>query len=128
MELPLRLFTVEVLETGTLELVTAIEILSPVNKQAGRESHDEYLRKRRELLRSSVHLIEIDLLRQGRRPPLGRPAPAAPYYVVLSRGDRRPYVDVWPIQLCDKLPRFPSRFRSRTRCCVGLGCGCCGGL
>ena len=79
MELPLRLFTVEVLEAGELELVTAIEILSPVNKRPGREAHDEYLRKRRELLRSAAHLIEIDLLRGGaaaaagasrsRRPP-----------------------------------------------------------
>ncbi len=58
-------------------------------------------------MRSSVHLIEIDLLRAGRRPPLERPVPAAPYYVVLSRGDDRPYVDVWPIQLCEKLPTIP---------------------
>jgi len=107
MELPLRLFTVEILEAGTLQLVTAIEILSPVNKQPGRDAHDEYLRKRRELLRSSAHIIEIDLLRQGRRPPLERPVPAAPYYVVLSRVDSRPYVDVWPIQLCEKLPPIP---------------------
>ena len=107
MELPLRLYTVQVLEAGALELVTAIEILSPVNKQPGREAHDEFLHKRREMLRSSVHLIEIDLLRAGRRPPLERPIPAAPYYVVLSRGDDRPYVDVWPIQFSDKLPTIP---------------------
>ncbi len=107
MELPLRLFTVEVHEAGSRELVTAIEILSPVNKQPGREAQDEYLQKRRELLRSSVHVIEIDLLREGRRPPLERPAPVAPYYVVLSRIERRPYVDVWPIQLCEKLPAIP---------------------
>jgi hypothetical protein len=107
MELPLRLFTVEVLEAGTLELVTSIEILSPVNKQPGREARDEYLRKRRELLRSQAHFIEIDLLREGRRPPLERPVPVAPYYVVLSRVERRPYVDVWPIQLFEKLPPIP---------------------
>jgi hypothetical protein len=52
-------------------------------------------------------LIEIDLLREGRRPPLERPVPVAPYYVVLSRAKRRPYVDVWPIQLCEKLPAIP---------------------
>ena len=107
MELPLRLFTVEILETAELQLVTAIEILSPVNKQPGREAYDEYLRKRRELLRSSAHLIEIDLLRAGRRPPLERPVPVSPYYVVLSREERRPTVDVWPIQLSDKLPTMP---------------------
>ncbi len=107
MELPLRLFSVEIVETGELRLVTAIEILSPVNKQPGLDAHEEYLRKRRELLRSSAHLIEIDLLRVGRRPPLERPVPIAPYYVVLSREERRPNVNVWPIQLTDKLPPIP---------------------
>jgi hypothetical protein len=107
MELPLRLFSVEVRETGALRLVTAIEILSPVNKQPGAEAHDEYLRKRRGLLRSASHWIEIDLLRGGRRPPLERPVPPAPYYVVLSRADDRPYVEVWPIQLHEKLPVVP---------------------
>ena len=107
MELPLRLFTVGVVEAGTLELVTSIEILSPVNKQPGREARGEYLRKRRALLRSQAHFIEIDLLREGRRPPLERPVPVAPYYVVLSRVERRPYVDVWPIQLFEKLPPIP---------------------
>ncbi|NLY01068.1 MAG: DUF4058 family protein [Rhodopirellula sp.] len=107
MELPLRIYTVEVHETGTLRLVTAIEILSPVNKRPGHEAHDEYLRKRRELLRSGAHVIEIDLLRGGRRPPLERPVPSAPYYVTLSRVSRRPYVDVWPVQLQEKLPTIP---------------------
>ena len=54
MEAPLRLFTVEVVEASELQLVTAIEILSPVNKQPGLDAYDEYVRKRRELLRSSV--------------------------------------------------------------------------
>ncbi len=107
MEVPLRLFTVEVVESSARQLVTSIEILSPVNKQPGREARDEYLRKRRELLRSQAHFIEIDLLREGRRPPLERPVPVAPYYVVLSRVERRPYVDVWPIQLFEKLPPIP---------------------
>jgi len=107
MEMPLRLFTVEVRETGTLQLVAAIEILSPVNKQSGHEAHGEYLRKRREMLRSGAHWMEIDLLRGGRRPPLERPVPSAPYYVLLSRASRRPKVEVWPIQLREKLPTVP---------------------
>jgi hypothetical protein len=107
MEMPLRLFAVEVREIGTLQLVAAIEILSPVNKQPGHEAHGEYLRKRREMLRSGAHLMEIDLLRAGRRPPLERPVPPAPYYVLLSRASRRPKVEVWPVQLCEKLPTVP---------------------
>jgi hypothetical protein len=107
LELPLRLLSVEIHQTDTLELVTAIEILSPVNKRPGHDAHRDYLRKRQELLRSSAHLLEIDLLRGGSRPPLQKPVPEAPYYVTLSRADRRPHVAVWPIQLTDKLPLLP---------------------
>jgi hypothetical protein len=62
LEVPLRLANVEVREAGTDTLVTAIEILSPMNKRPGRE-RQKYLRKRRELLRSEVHVIELDLWR-----------------------------------------------------------------
>ena len=63
--------------------------------------------KRRELLRSQTHFIEIDLLRSGVRTPLDPPVPIAPYYVSLSRVDSRPRLDVWTIQLDDRLPRIP---------------------
>jgi len=107
MELPLRLYTVEVRETGGLRLVTAIEVLSPVNKRPGHEAYHDYLRKRRELLRCDAHLIEVDLLRGGQRPPLERPVPPAPYYVTVSRAGRRPLVEVWPVQLQERLPVLP---------------------
>lgn len=106
-ELPLRLLSVEVLKVDTLELVTAIEILSPVNKRPAHDAHKDYARKRRELLRSAAHLLEIDLLRGGERPPLEDAVPDAPYYVMLSRAERRPKVEVWPIQLRDRLPAIP---------------------
>ncbi|MBI4788960.1 MAG: DUF4058 family protein [Chloroflexi bacterium] len=107
LEAPLELYTVEIHEVETMRLVTSIEILSPVNKRRGHEAYEHYQRKRRELLRSFAHLIEIDLLRGGERPPLEKPVPPAPYYVTLSRVNRRPKVDVWPIQLWDKLPVLP---------------------
>jgi hypothetical protein len=107
LDLPLRLVNVEIRTMDTLELVTAIEILSPVNKRRGHDAFQEYRRKRRELLRSAAHLLEIDLLRDGERPPLERPVPPASYYVTLSREQRRPTVEVWPIQLQDKLPVLP---------------------
>jgi hypothetical protein len=103
----LRLASVEVCKPKTLELVTAIEILSPVNKQPSHDAYSEYQRKRRELLRSATHLMEIDLLRGGQRPPLEEPVPKAPYYVTLSRADRRPVVEVWPIQFQERLPILP---------------------
>jgi hypothetical protein len=107
MDVPLRLYMVEVHETDTMRLVTAIEILSPVNKRPSHEAYHDYQRKRRALLRSTTHLLEIDLLRSGERPRLAQPVPRAPYYVTLSRVDRRPYVEVWPIQLWEKLPVLP---------------------
>lgn len=110
-EVPLRLYTVEIHWVEKMELVTAIEILSPVNKRPGHDAFIDYLRKRRDLLRTSVHLIEIDLLRAGERPPLEKPVPAAPYYITLSRANRRPKVEVWAIQLQDKLPRLPIPLR-----------------
>lgn len=107
LEFPLRLMSIEIRATGTLELVTAIEILSPVNKRPSHEAYRDYLRKRQDLLRSSAHLIEIDLLRGGIRPPLEDPVPAAPYYITLSRANERPHVVVWPIQLQNVLPTLP---------------------
>jgi hypothetical protein len=107
LEIPLRLHRVEIRTTAAQQLVTVIEILSPVHKWPSHEAYLAYQRKRRDLLRSEVHLLEIDLLRGGERPPLERPVPSAPYYVMLSRAERRPRVDVWPIQLADHLPVLP---------------------
>lgn len=106
-ETPLQLHSIEIRTVDTETLVTVIEILSPANKRPGNVSYQTYQRKRHDLLHSSVHLLEIDLLRAGERPPLIRPVPQAPYYVVLSRANRRPKVEVWPIQLADQLPVLP---------------------
>jgi len=108
----LELFSVEIRTVDRRQLVTAIEILSPVNKKPGHKAHTDYLRKRDHLLSSMTHLVEIDLLRAGQRPPLDRPVPAAPYYVTLSRAERRPQVEVWPVQLWDRLPAIPIPLRA----------------
>lgn len=107
LELPLELFSVEIRTVDDDVLITSIEILSPVNKQRGHDAHLDYLRKRRELLRSAAHLVEIDLLRGGVRPPLEQPVPLAPYYIMLSRATHRPHVAVWPIALNAHLPVLP---------------------
>ena len=107
LDLPLELFSVEIRMAADDFLVTSIEILSPVNKRRGHDAHIDYLRKRRELLRSATHVIEIDFLRAGVRPPLDQPVPLAPYYVMLSRATHRPHVSVWPIPLNARLPVIP---------------------
>lgn len=98
---------VEVLRSGDEQLITAIEILSPVNKRPGHDAYWDYRRKRRDLLRSEVHLLEIDLLRAGERTLLEHSAPDAPYCISLSRADDRPYIAVWPIPLHSRLPTIP---------------------
>ena len=107
LEFPLRLMSIEIRATATMEFVTAIEILSPVNKRPSHNAYRDYTRKREELLRSSAHFIEIDLLRGGTRPTLEDPVPDAPYYITLSRANKRPHVSVWPIQLQHRLPTIP---------------------
>jgi hypothetical protein len=106
-EIPLMLYQVEIITTEEEQLIAAIEILSPANKRPGHETTMEYRRNRRDLFRSSAHLVEIDLLRAGERPPLEKPVPAAPYYVMVSRDGHRPRVGVWPIQLKERLPVIP---------------------
>lgn len=107
MRVPFRQVSVEIRDVTSGLLVTAIELLSPANKRRGTKTREGYLRKRDTLLASTTHLLEIDLLRRGERLPLRPPPPAAPYYAVLSRADRRPDADCWPIRLQDPLPVVP---------------------
>lgn len=97
--------TVEIRDIAERRLVTAIDILSPVNKRG--DGYREYMQRRTDLFRSRVHLLELDLLRLGTRIQLLREPPPATYYVYLSRGDRRPLTQVWPIGLRETLPVVP---------------------
>jgi hypothetical protein len=99
-----ELLSVEIRRTGSNVLVTAIEILSPINKLVGHPGYEEYHRKRRDLLTTTAHVMEIDLLRGGTRPVLGLAEPGASYYVILSRAEQRPYLSIWPIPLSSRLP------------------------
>jgi hypothetical protein len=99
-----RLASVEIRDTASRTLVTSIEILSPVNKRGS--GWDEYQQKRQTVMRSSAHLLEIDLLRPGRRPVHVGRLPAAPYFAFLTRAPLR-QIEVWPAQLADKLPILP---------------------
>jgi hypothetical protein len=96
---------VEIRDVAERRLVTAIEILSPANKRG--DGHREYQQRRLEVLRTQTHLLEIDLVRQGERLALHGQLPPAPYYVFLSRTDRRPRTQVWPAALSQPLPTVP---------------------
>lgn len=102
---PVPHVTVEIRDTANRRLVTAIEVLSLTNKRG--DGREEYLAKRRRILMSTAHLIEIDLLRRGQRVPMMEPLPASPYFVFVSRAENRPVTDVWPIQISERLPAVP---------------------
>jgi hypothetical protein len=115
MEAPLQLATVveselpmhfiEIRSVPNMVVVTVLEVLSPANKEG--EGRADYLRKRRSVLNSDVNLIEIDLLRGGRRVPMRDPLPDFPYFALIHRASTRPVADVWPIGLRDRLPSIP---------------------
>jgi hypothetical protein len=97
--------SVEIRDVAQRRLVTLIEILSPANKRG--EGTREYAERRGELLQTRTHLLEIDLLRGGQRIELLGQLPPAHYYVYLSRVQRRPRTQVWPISLRERLPAVP---------------------
>jgi hypothetical protein len=91
------------------EVVCVIELLSPANKKAGAD-REQYLAKRRNVLYSWVHFVEIDLLRGWARMP-GKNAPKSDYCVMVSRYNERPLAGYWPIDLRDPLPVIPIPLR-----------------
>jgi hypothetical protein len=106
-EEPFHEYALEIRAVETGSLVTAIEILSPINKRPGSEAFDTYRRKRREVLRTAAHLLEIDLLRAGHRPPQLDDLPQVPYFVFLSRAEQRGQVEIWPLHFRQPLPIVP---------------------
>jgi hypothetical protein len=77
-------------------LITLIEIVSPANKNPGPD-RDAYLQKQAEVLGSDANLIEIDLLREGKRtfdPPeltalLAQHAKKPDYVFLVNRASKR---------------------------------------
>jgi hypothetical protein len=104
-----RLTSVEVRAADDNELITSIEILSPVNKRE--PGLVKYRHKRQRLRQAGVHLLEIDLLRRGARPLAHPRIPDVPYLITLTRSYAS-QVEVWPIKLPDTLPVVPVPLRS----------------
>lgn len=86
-------------ERQTMEIVTIIETLSPANKRSSSDGRQQYLAKREEILQSRTNLVELDLLRGGKRLPMLE-MPTGDYFAIVSRGYRQPRADVfhWTIQ------------------------------
>jgi hypothetical protein len=104
-----RLTNVEIRDVAQNQLVTSIEIITPVNK---REPHlSRYRQKRDRIRQAEVHLLEIDFLRRGTRVWEYDGMPThVPYLIVLTRSGAR-QMELWPIRLEAKLPVLPVPLR-----------------
>ncbi len=93
-------------------VVTVIEILSCSNKAPGTAGNQEYRRKQREVLRSDINLIEIDLLRRGAHtaaPPhdsIVRQFGHWHYLVSLNRHLDRSEYELWLLSIRQRLPEI----------------------
>lgn len=94
-------------KSDTKEVVTVMETLSPSNKRPNSDGLRQYLEKRREILDSQSHLVELDLLRSGLRLPMMSPLPSGDYYAIVSRRYTRPRAQVYAWTLRDRLPTIP---------------------
>lgn len=99
---------VEIRDSASNQVITSIEILSPINKRE--PGLTPYRLKRRRLYQAGVHLIELDLLRRGTRPVAHPRIPATPYLVALTHAHAGK-TDVWPITLQTALPTIPVPLR-----------------
>lgn len=94
------------------EVLTTIELLSPINKAGGTGSA-EYVEKQKELLSCPVNLIEMDFLRSGQHTVAPdyeelkkvRPQPWD-YLISLHRGGAKGNYEVWFMTVRERIPRI----------------------
>ncbi|MCS6830319.1 MAG: DUF4058 family protein [bacterium] len=97
-----------------MRLVTVIELLSSTNKEPGSKGWELYRLKQAEILKSDVHLVEIDLLRGGEytlAPPHYKVKEHVGgewhYLISISRADMPYDFLLYPRTVRDRLPRIP---------------------
>ncbi len=95
----------EVRDVATREVVTVIEVLSPKNKRSG-EGRKAYEKKRLRVLGSSTHLVEIDLLRDGKPMLILQNDIPSNYRILVSRSEYRPQADLYAFNLQNFIPAF----------------------
>lgn len=99
----------EIRDTQTQEVITAIEILSPTNKES-KDGRQQYEQKRMKVLASSTNLVEIDLLRAGKpfaMQVVGQAVERVSHYrIVISRSWQRPSADLYLFNVRQPIPSF----------------------
>ena len=108
---------IEIRERGGARVVTVIEVLSPSNKRKG-EGRKKYLKKQAEVLESDANLVEIDLLRGGKRTLAVTEIPTAHArdpLVCISPGWRRSRRELYALPFARKLPKIPIPLRPKEK-------------
>jgi Protein of unknown function (DUF4058) len=106
---PVTQGSIQILDVGSgNKVVTVIEVLSPANKRPG-EGQRTYLKKQEECKEAGVNLVEIDLLRGGRRVSVANenmipPSYRTPYRVTGWRATRPKAVELYRVPFREKLP------------------------
>lgn len=95
----------EIREVATGHVVTVIEVLSPTNKRPGK-GRSAYEDKRREVLISPTHLIEIDLLRGGKPMRIESETQPTDYRILVCRRNRRPLAQLYAFSVRQEIPKF----------------------
>jgi hypothetical protein len=96
---------IEILHHPDHTLVAVVELLSPENKRG--TGHAQYEAKRLAILAQQVHLIEIDLLRGGKRPSMSQPLPAGDYFALIGHCEQRPECQIFAWTVGQVLPTIP---------------------
>jgi hypothetical protein len=100
----------EVRDIETGEVITAIELLSPVNKRSG-EGRRVYELKRQAILGSQTHFIEIDLLRAGSPMAMLGTLETTDYRLLVSRASARPRAQLYGFNVEQSIPTIPVPLR-----------------
>lgn len=93
----------EIRDMATGAVITAIEVLSPTNKRAGK-GRNAYLSKRETILGSTTHLVEIDLLRESTPMPIIENLPRSHYRILISCSEQRPKGSLFSFNLPQSIP------------------------
>lgn len=101
----------EIRAVDTNEAIAIIEVISPKNKQSA-VGRLQYETKRQKILRSATHLVEIDLLRQGKPMPILEEEIESDYRILVSRSETRPKAELYRFNLQETIPCFPLPLRS----------------
>ncbi|NEP84759.1 MAG: DUF4058 family protein [Okeania sp. SIO3B3] len=95
----------EVRRVGTGEVITVIEILSPINKNLG-EGRRKYEKKRQNILNSYTNFVEIDLLRQSNSMITLNQEINHDYCILVSPSSQRPQAHFYAFKIQDMIPIF----------------------